>query len=128
MESGIQSPQQTLASRTGSCRDVAWLLQHLAVELGFRARFGTGCLIECPLSWSRPWKGLASQFPLGDDVFWKVPVGADWIQVADSWRMGATLFCLVRFVLWTQQLWTEVTPSVPSRLISISEFRFVVPA
>jgi transglutaminase-like putative cysteine protease len=75
-EEGTQSPTDTLAKRTGSCRDYALLFMEAVRSLGFGARFITGYLYDPALDGGAAMQGAGATHAWADVYL----PGAGWVE------------------------------------------------
>ncbi len=81
LDPGIQTCEQTLEQRMGSCRDSAWLLVQILRRLGIAARFVSGYLIQMAEDESVPEDSRGPQTDSADFHAWTEAFlpGAGWI-------------------------------------------------
>jgi uncharacterized protein (DUF2126 family)/transglutaminase-like putative cysteine protease len=79
LDPGVQTCEQTLEKRSGSCRDSAWLLVQILRHLGIAARFVSGYLIQMAEEASQA--GKSAQADSADFHAWAEAFlpGAGWI-------------------------------------------------
>ena len=83
---GTQSPEETLRTRSGTCRDYAWLMIETLRRLGFAARFVSGYLYDAALD-----RGQTGMVGSGATHAWLqvfLP-GAGWMHYDPTNRLNA---------------------------------------
>ena len=88
-EKGVQSPAETLESKSGSCRDFATLFVEACRSLGLAARFVSGYMYSSEITGRMSMHGWAEVYLpgagwIGFDPSWGILAGANYIPAAVS--------------------------------------------